>query len=85
MMSWTFKVCVILQLISLSQGSDDDFEVSVTSRNLEDSTIINGAQETTENVDDFTVIEVDDYVIISVVATGNQTIVIVQLYFFLLE
>merc|ERR1711915_135132 len=60
MMSWTFKVCVILQLISLSQGSDDDFEVSVTSRNLEDSTIINGAQETTENVSDFTVIEVID-------------------------
>merc|ERR1711915_354679 len=60
MMSWTFKVYVILQLISLSQGSDDDFEVSVTSRNLEDSTIINGAQETTENIDDFTVIEVVD-------------------------
>merc|ERR1711915_613786 len=60
MMSWTFKVCVILQLISLSQGSDDDFEVSVTSRNLEDSTIINGAQDTTENVSDFTVIEVID-------------------------
>merc|ERR1712215_600752 len=57
-MSWTFKVCVILQLISLSQGSDDDFEVSVTSKNLEDLTIIDGAQETTENADDFTVIEV---------------------------
>merc|ERR1711915_614653 len=60
MMSWTFKVYVILQLISLSLGSDDDFEVSVTSRNLENSTIINGAQETTENADDFTVIEVVD-------------------------
>merc|ERR1711915_535549 len=60
MMSWTFKVCVILQLISLSQGSDDDFEVSVTNRHLEDSTIINGVQDTTENADDFTVIEVVD-------------------------
>merc|ERR1711915_791884 len=57
MISWTFKVCVMLQLISLSQGGDDDFEVSVTSRNLKDSTIINGAQE---NVSDFTVIEVVD-------------------------
>merc|ERR1711915_293548 len=57
MISWTFKVCVMLQLISLSQGGDDDFEGSVTSRNLKDSTIINGAQE---NVSDFTVIEVVD-------------------------